>query len=161
MPVWLRTLIFTFVVPGTFAVYLPYSIIVFEKGAYTPAGGWWWLGLVPLALGLAGYFWCAWDFTLAGRGSPLPIDAPRKLVVRGLYRYVRNPMYVSVWCAMLAQTVLFASRNMLLYALSFGVAFHLFVLFYEEHALRSRFGDDYDAYCRHVPRWLPRLNRSG
>jgi protein-S-isoprenylcysteine O-methyltransferase Ste14 len=161
MPVWLRTLIFTFVVPGTFAVYLPYSIIVLEKGAYVPASGWWWLGLAPLALGLAGYAWCAWDFTFAGHGSPLPIDAPRKLVVRGLYRYVRNPMYVSVWCVMLAQTVLFASRNMLLYALTFAVAFHLFVLLYEEPTLRSKFGDDYDDYCRRVPRWLPRLNRGG
>jgi protein-S-isoprenylcysteine O-methyltransferase Ste14 len=157
MPVWLRTLIFTVIVPGTVAVYLPWGIIVREKSAYTPAGGWWWLGLAPLALGLAGYSWCAWDFTFAGHGSPLPIDAPRKLVVRGLYRYVRNPMYVSVWSVMLAQTVLFASRNVLLYALTFAVAFHLFVLLYEEPALRSKFGDDYDSYCRHVPRWLPRL----
>ncbi len=159
MPVWLRTLIFTFLVPGTFAVYLPYSIIVFEKGEYTPAGDWWWLGLVPLALGLAGYTWCAWDFTFAGHGSPLPIDAPRKLVVRGLYRYVRNPMYVSVWGVMLGHATLFASRNALLFALGFWLMFHLFVLFYEEPALRSKFGDDYDAYCRRVPRWLPRLNR--
>ena len=157
MPVWLRTLIFTFVVPGTFAVYLPYSIIVQEKGAYTSAGRWWWLGLVPLALGAAGYTWCAWDFTFAGHGSPLPLDAPRKLVVRGLYRFVRNPMYVSVSCVVLGQVVIFASRNLLMYALFVMPMFHLFVLLYEEPTLREKFGEEYDAYCRRVPRWLPKL----
>lgn len=157
MPVWVRTLVFTFVVPGTFAVYLPSSIIVQEQGAYRPAGDWWWLGALPLALGVAGYVWCAWDFTFAGRGTPLHLDAPRKLVVRGLYRYVRNPMYVSVWWVMLGHAALFASRNVLLYALCFWLAFHLFVLLYEEPALRAKFGAEYDGYCHRVPRWLPRL----
>lgn len=158
MPVWVRTLIFTFVVPGTFAVYLPWSIIVQEHGAYMPAGGWWWLGAVPLALGVAGYAWCAWDFTFAGRGTPLPLDAPRWLVVRGLYRYVRNPMYVSVSCFVLGEVALFASHNLLIYAACIMPMFHIFVVLYEEPALRDRFGAEYEDYCRHVPRWFPRLN---
>lgn len=157
MPVWLRTLIFTFVVPGTVAGLLPWRIIERERGSHAPAGGWWWLGLLPLTLGLAGYAWCAWDFTFAGHGTPLPLDAPRKLVVRGLYRFVRNPMFVSVCSVILGQAVLFASRNALLYALAVIAAFHLAVVLYEEPALRARFGNDYAAYCRRVPRWLPRL----
>jgi protein-S-isoprenylcysteine O-methyltransferase Ste14 len=161
VPVWLRTLIFTVIVPGTVAVYLPWGIIVREKGAYTPAGGWWWLGLVPLGLGVAGYCWCAWDFTFAGHGSPLPIDAPRKLVVRGLYRYVRNPMYVSVLGVIVGQAAVCASRNALLYAAAIWLMFHLFALLYEEPTLRSKFGDDYDDYCRRVPRWLSPFGRTG
>ncbi len=157
MPVWIRTLLFTFLVPGTVAGYLPWRIIEREHGAHVPAGGAWWLGVLPLALGLSGYLWCAWDFTFAGRGTPLPLDAPRKLVVRGLYRYVRNPMYVSVCSVILGQAALFASRNALLYALAVLTAFHLMVVLYEEPALRARFGDDYLAYCRGVPRWLPSL----
>ncbi len=161
MPIWVRTLIFTLVIPGTVAVYLPRGIIRRETGGYLPAGGWHWLGALPLALGLAGYLWCVWDFGTAGRGTPFPLDAPRKLVVRGLYRYVRNPMYVSVLCVVLGQAALFASRNALLYALTVSLLFHLFVLLYEEPALRAQFGDEYDSYRRRVPRWLPRLKSSG
>jgi protein-S-isoprenylcysteine O-methyltransferase Ste14 len=157
VPIWLRTLIFTLVVPGTFAVYLPWSFITRETGAYHPAGGWHWLGLLPMALGLAGYLWCAWDFGAAGRGTPFPLDAPRKLVIRGLYRHVRNPMYLSVLAFVLGQAALFASRNAAIYALSVWVLFHLFVLAVEEPSLRAQFGDEYDAYRRRVSRWLPRF----
>lgn len=152
----LKNLFFTFVVPGTVAVYLPWSL---ARGR-APASG---LGLaaamVVLALGAGIYAWCVWDFATFGRGTPAPIDAPKRLVVRGLYRWVRNPMYVGVLTVILGWAIFFASVRLLGYAAVVATAFHLVVVFYEEQRLRQLFGADYDAYCVRVGRWLPRIAR--
>ncbi len=103
------------------------------------------------------YLWCAWDFSVKGLGTPAPIDAPKKLVLSGLYRYVRNPMYIGVVCLILAQIVLKWSREIFAYLAVVVVSFNLFVLFYEEPHLRRVFGEQYEEYCRNVPRWIPRL----
>ncbi|HKO59995.1 MAG TPA: methyltransferase, partial [Pyrinomonadaceae bacterium] len=95
--VFIKTLIFTFVVPGTATILVPYWLL--SSGSVpTPsqAGISRYFGLLPMFIGALIYFWCAWDFTFAGKGTPAPIDPPKELVVRGLYRYVRNPMYVGV-----------------------------------------------------------------
>jgi protein-S-isoprenylcysteine O-methyltransferase Ste14 len=113
------------------------------------------LGLLPILLGIAIYLWCAWDFTFTGRGTPAPIDPPKELVVRGLYRYTRNPMYVGVLSILLGEALIFGSKRLFEYtAVVFGF-FYLFVLLYEEPILRQKFGESYQAYCRAVPRWLP------
>src|SRR5262245_1992115 len=92
-----RTLIFTLLVPGTVTVGVPYLLLSSGSGsAFGRIGGLRLIGLVPAALGVAIYLWCAWDFTFAGQGTPAPYDAPRLLVMRGLYRIIRNPMYVGV-----------------------------------------------------------------
>jgi protein-S-isoprenylcysteine O-methyltransferase Ste14 len=153
----LKTLVFTVLVPGTVAGYIPY---VLRGRTFQPAtAALALLGGVPLAAGLAVYLWCAWDFATAGRGTPLPLDAPRRLVVRGLYRFVRNPMYVGVLLVILGQAILFASTTTLWYAVAVAVFFQSFVIFYEEPALFGRFGESYADYRTRVPRWIPRLSR--
>lgn len=121
------------------------------------------LGVAPFALGAAIYLWCAfWAFALVGKGTPAPIDPPRKLVVHGLYRWVRNPMYIGVLLMLAGEAVVFLEREVFVpYTLAIAVGFMLFVLLYEEPALRSKFGAEYDDYCRRVPRWIPRPPREG
>jgi protein-S-isoprenylcysteine O-methyltransferase Ste14 len=101
-----KTLIFTIVVPGTVGVYVPYRLREPGPHAMSALG---WLGLPPAAVGAAVYLWCAWDFATFGRGTPLPLDPPKQLVARGLYRFVRNPMYVGVLLAILGQELWFGS----------------------------------------------------
>jgi len=95
-------------------------------------------------------------FALQGLGTPAPILPTKHLVVTGLYRYVRNPMYVGVTATILGQGLLFGNVRVLEYALFVWLAFHLFVLGYEEPTLRSTFGDEYERFCANVPRWIPR-----
>jgi protein-S-isoprenylcysteine O-methyltransferase Ste14 len=108
-----------------------------------------------VACGAAVYLWCAWDFAAFGRGTPFPLDAPKRLVARGLYQFVRNPMYAGVLLAILGQALLFGSGATLRYALAVALFFHLFVVFYEEPTLRRKFGQCYAEYCSNVPRWIP------
>lgn len=154
MALLLKNLLFTAIVPGTVAVYLPLRI----ARDHAPASGLL-LGMAVLALslGAAVYAWCVWDFAHTGRGTPAPIDAPKTLVVRGLYRYTRNPMYLSVLLVILGWAGLFRAASLLLYALAVAACFHGFVRFYEERRLRAEFGSQYEAYTSSVPRWLPRL----
>jgi len=90
-------------------------------------------------------------------GTPAPIDAPRVLVIKGLYRYVRNPMYVGVLCLIASQALFWRSYPILVYMIFIVACFHLFVIAYEEGHLKHVFGEQYEEYCKRVPRWLPRL----
>lgn len=154
----LKTLLFTTLVPGTATVLVPYlllswdiQIFSFELGAIR------YLGLPPILLGALTYLWCAWDFTFTGRGTPAPIDPPKELVVKGLYRYVRNPMYVGITLILLGEGLLFESAVLFLYAGFLLVCAHLFIVYYEEPTLRRLFGASYESYCKSVSRWIPRL----
>jgi protein-S-isoprenylcysteine O-methyltransferase Ste14 len=149
----LKTALFTIAFPGTVAVYVPYRLRATGQQAISALG---WLGLAPLAIGIAVYLWCAWDFATFGRGTPLPLDAPRQLVARGLYRYVRNPMYWGVLLVIDGQALLFASLPTLCYGLAVAAGFHLFVILYEEPALTRQFGESYRQYLKTVPRWIPK-----
>jgi protein-S-isoprenylcysteine O-methyltransferase Ste14 len=150
----LRALLSVAVLPGTVTVALPYLL-----GAGRPLG----LGAlrvagVPLlAAGVAVLTWCVWDFAVTGRGTLAPVDPPRVLVTRGLYRRVRNPMYVGVVWILLGEALALDSGGLLAYAAVVWLGFHLFVLLYEEPHLREQFGASYEAYVRRVPRWLPRV----
>jgi len=152
-----KTFLFFLLVPGTVVVWVPHRLLLgaerFQLGSLR------FTGVAPIGLGLAILVWCFWDFVYAGRGTPLPLDPPRFLVARGLYRFVRNPMYWGVELILLGEGLLFESARLWVYALGAGVFFHLFVVLYEERALRKKFGDQYVEYCRSVPRWFPRLQR--
>jgi protein-S-isoprenylcysteine O-methyltransferase Ste14 len=152
----LENLLFTVVVPGTVAGYVPYEI---TRSARPGAGGWLLLAGALFLAGAAIYAWCVWDFATFGRGTPAPIDAPRRLVVRGLYRYSRNPMYVGVLTVILGWAAAYADPRVLAYAAVVLLAFSLFVRIYEEPHLEREFGDAYRAYRRRVGRWLPRPGR--
>ncbi len=153
--VWLRTLIFLVLVPGTVLFYIPMAIASSTE-RLVPLGPLRFLGLGPLALGIAIVLWCARDFAVKGRGTPAPIDPPKELVVRGLYRYVRNPMYVGAVLILVGHVGWFLALELLLYLALVLLAFHLFVVLYEEPALTRKFGDAYRDYQAAVPRWIPR-----
>jgi protein-S-isoprenylcysteine O-methyltransferase Ste14 len=153
-----KTVIFTVVVPGTVTLWIPFRWLL-GRGARPVMSGAGLAGIVPLLLGAALYFWCAWEFAWKGMGTPAPIDPPKILVARGPYRVIRNPMYVGVLCVVAGEAMWFCSRTLAWYAASAALAFHLFVVVMEEPMLRAKFGASYGEYCRSVPRWIPRLTR--
>jgi len=115
-------------------------------------------GWALMVAGVVLYLMCAfWGFALRGKGTPLPLDPPKKLVVEGPYRVVRNPMYWSVASVMLGEAAIFHSVALVELAGVFAVGVILFVLLFEEPQLRRKFGAEYEEYCRRVPRWLPRF----
>jgi protein-S-isoprenylcysteine O-methyltransferase Ste14 len=98
-----------------------------------------------------------WDFAAFGRGTPAPFDPPRKLVVRGLYRYTRNPMYLGILTLLAGWALIFQTPQLTIYAFCLGIGFQLFIIFYEERSLGRQFGAEYHVYCSRVGRWLPRM----
>jgi protein-S-isoprenylcysteine O-methyltransferase Ste14 len=94
---------------------------------------------------------------LQGLGTPAPVAPTQSLVVTGLFRYVRNPMYISVLAIILGQALLFSDRRLIGYAALFWLACHLFVVGYEEPTLQRSFSAEYEAFRANVPRWIPRL----
>jgi len=150
----IKVMLFTVLVPGSVLLYFPYSFIT-KAGAHLQTANP--LTLLPalacVLVGSATYIRCAWDFAVQGLGTPAPIDPPKKLVVTGLYRRTRNPMYQGVLMILIAESMLFPNAGLLIYALCIGSVFHLYVAFYEEPALIHRFGESYRKYCLKVPRW--------
>ncbi len=96
-------------------------------------------------------------FVMDGLGTPAPVAQPRMLVVTGMYRHVRNPMYVGALSAIFSQALLFGDPRLILCGAIAFLCFHLFVVLYEEPTLRRKFGAQYTDYCRNVPRWIPRV----
>jgi protein-S-isoprenylcysteine O-methyltransferase Ste14 len=120
---------------------------------------WRWLAALPSVLGFSVALRCVWDFGWTGRGTPAPVIPPKRLVVVGFYRYVRNPMYVGFAAGWIGLWVVFGHADPVAIAAAAAVALgiHLFVVLYEEPTLREKFGADYIDYCRNVGRWWPRL----
>ncbi len=127
----------------------------------TPEGAtrWRWSGTLPAVLGFAVALRCAWDFGWTGRGTPAPVAPPQRLVVAGFYRYVRNPMYLGFFVGWAGLWTVLGRANLraLAVALVALLGTHLFVLLYEEPTLRRAFGAEYEAYCKKVRRWAPRM----
>ncbi len=114
-------------------------------------------GFLMMAAGVAVLLDSFARFALQGRGTPAPVLPPRRLVVSGLYRHVRNPMYVSVVAAIAGQGLVLGDVRVLGYGALVWLVFHLFVVGYEEPTLRRSFGAEYEKFCANVPRWIPRL----
>lgn len=153
---FLRSIFWTVVGPGTVTIYLPYLIV----SRWSPATIDHWqvtqlLALIPIVLGAAILLHCIWNFAVMGRGTLSPLDAPRHLVVKGLYRYVRNPMYVGVLLILLGEALLFESAVLAGYAAGWFGVINLVIFLYEEPSLRKQFGEAYQTYCHTVGRWLP------
>ena len=122
-----------------------------------------WLGLVPVVAGAALMLACVWRFGAQGEGTPAPFDPPRRLVVQGPYRHVRNPMYWGMGLFLAGEAVLFAepSWSLLVYGAALVLIVNLFVRLYEEPTLCRTFAAEYESYCAAVPRWFPRLRKAG
>ena len=142
--------------PGVVAGYVPWRFFGLASVPLSFGNPLHLLGLLAIAAGVALLATCIFEFARSGRGTLSPIDPPRELVVRGLYRYVRNPMYLSVSTILLGELLLIRSRGFVVYAGFWLIAVNLFVMLYEEPALRRRFGASYERYMQEVSRWLPR-----
>ena len=152
------SVVFFVVAPGIVAGWVPYALSGWElRPALLGLGVVRVAGLILLVASVAVLVDSFGRFALEGRGTPAPVAPTNSLVVSGLYRYVRNPMYVAVVGAIVGQALLLGSRVLLGYAALIWTTFHLFVLGYEEPTLRRQFGASYEAYRRDVRRWWPRL----
>jgi protein-S-isoprenylcysteine O-methyltransferase Ste14 len=115
------------------------------------------IGWVLIVLGVGAVLWAFGQFVVEGLGTPAPIAPTRTLVIGGLYRYVRNPMYVSLLLAIAGQALVLGRWNLLAYAVIVWIFPALFVKFYEEPTLVKTYGAAYEEYRRNVPAWIPRL----
>ena len=162
---WIRGLVFTFLVPFVIGVLVPSRI---DNGS--PRGGLWSIGWLIVAIGATTYALCLFRF-LASGGTPaifftrrlkcLLGEEPSTLVDRGLYRVSRNPMYVGVLLVVFGQAIVRASLDVAEYGLALWLAFHITVVVLEEPHLRRERGPSYDEYCRRVPRWIGRPRSRG
>ena len=148
--------IFLVIVPGFVAVLAPRWISGWHflppflgLNLFRFAGG------ILIVMGVAGLLECFARFALCGLGTPAPVFPTRHLVITGMYRYVRNPMYLAVAATIFGQALLFGSVALVEYGALVWLLFHLFVLLYEEPRLRATFGAEYTEFCARVPRWIP------
>jgi protein-S-isoprenylcysteine O-methyltransferase Ste14 len=153
---WLRTVLFAILVPGTELVLIPLVVVLLGLGPRIELGAARYSGLVPLLAGLAMILHCFADFVRRGRGTPAPYDPPRELVIAGLYRNVRNPQYVGVVLVVVGEALLSGMLVLFGYAALMAIGYHLFVRYYEEPTLGRLFGEPYACYREAVPRWLPK-----
>jgi protein-S-isoprenylcysteine O-methyltransferase Ste14 len=151
------SVVFLFVAPGTVAGLVPWIITRWRLSAATEAAFLRPLGLTLIALGALALVEAFARFALEGLGTPAPIYPTDRLIVRGTYRFVRNPMYLAVEALILGQAALFNAFDLIIYAAMIAVAFHLFVVLVEEPTLRRNFPGDYRRYSANVHRWVPRL----
>jgi protein-S-isoprenylcysteine O-methyltransferase Ste14 len=154
----LGSAIFLVIAPGIVAGYVPWRIGRWHFGVpLLGTSAFRFLGVLLIAAGLPVLLDSFGRFALQGLGTPAPIFPTSHLVVSGLFRYVRNPMYVAVTPLIFGQGMLFGSVRVLEYGIVVWLAFFLFVLLYEEPTLRNSFGVEYEQFCANVPRWIPRL----
>ncbi|RRB04376.1 methyltransferase family protein [Larkinella rosea] len=152
----LRNLFFTLLQPGIVTGLIPYLLVrnkvkilfsnPFEFQQY--------LGVLIWLLGIIILFHCIIRFATEGQGTISPADPTKRLVIKGLYRFSRNPMYVGVMLILIGEAVFCPSVALWLYTISVFIAVSLFVITHEEPRLRNDFGEDYEAYCRRVRRWI-------
>lgn len=154
---WLavRSLLWTILLPGLIAGFLPWRYFGLGHVVIDWSSPRHLLGLTAIGIGSVLLGACIWEFARRGRGTLAPLDPPTELVVQGLYRYVRNPMYLSVTAIVLGEALLTGSRALLVYWVAWFVAANLFVIGYEEPSLGRRFGPAYERYRGTVRRWLP------
>lgn len=149
------SLLFFIVAPGVVAGLIPWWITDWESEASSPAIRV--TGIVLICIGFAALVYSFARFVVEGIGTPAPVAPTERLVVGGLYRYVRNPMYVAVVAIIVGEAALLARPLLLIYALIAGAAMAAFAHFYEEPDLAIRFGESYENYRRNVPGWVPRV----
>ena len=160
---WLavRSVLWAVLFPGFFAGYVPWRFFGLRQAQVDPASPADILGVVFMGLGISLLAACILEFARSGRGTLSPVDPPRRLVARGLYQYVRNPMYLSITTIVLGEVILTGSVGLAVYWALWFLGANAFVIGYEEPTLRARFGASYDEYTRRVGRWMPRFRSGG
>jgi protein-S-isoprenylcysteine O-methyltransferase Ste14 len=142
--------------PGTVAVYIPYRLLA----PFSLSGPDQWsltqfVAVLLLSIGAVILFKSIWSFARVGKGTLAPFDETQKLIVVGLYRYVRNPMYIGVITILLAESWFFWSIRLLTYTAFCFVVANILIIGYEENRLRYKYGDEFRHYCEYVGRWIP------
>jgi protein-S-isoprenylcysteine O-methyltransferase Ste14 len=154
----LGSVIFLLIAPVTVVGWIPYWIgrwqMQLDFGDFTILRV---VGVVLILAGVPVLLDSFARFAIQGLGTPAPVFPTRNLVVQGLYRYVRNPMYVALLLVVTGQALFFGNLHLLEYGAIVWLFTHLFVVLYEEPKLRATFDDEYKTFCAHVPRWIPRL----
>ncbi len=149
--VW-KAILAVLALPGIVAGLVPYILVNLDPWRKDGVKA----GFIVLFVGLIGFLWCVRDFHVAGEGTLAPWAPPEQLVINGPYRFMRNPMYVSVLMIIAGWGLAVGSPLLAIYLLGLGIAFHLRVVLYEEPRLARQFGSEWVAYAAHVPRWIPR-----
>src|SRR5437868_2346993 len=149
---FIRALIAFLALPGMVAGIVPLLIVGGEAHLAHTAP----YGIALLSIGFLLLLWCVRDFYISGKGTLAPWDPPKRLVIVGLYRYVRNPMYLAVLTIVAGWSLTFGSVGLAWYLCILAIGFHMRVLLYEEPWLSRQFGADWEAYSKAVPRWFPR-----
>jgi protein-S-isoprenylcysteine O-methyltransferase Ste14 len=151
------TIVFVAILPATVIVLGPYWITGWRLGEpFLGTSLTRWLGALLIVVALPVFVSFLGRFVFEGRGTPAPVAPTERLVVGGPFRWTRNPGYVAVDAMLMGQGLVLGSPAVLAYAVLIALAFHVFVLLYEEPTLRHTYGQEYEAYCRRVPRWIPR-----
>lgn len=151
----LKSLLFLIVAPGMVAGSIPLALL--RTGPQIQTGVFAYLAFPLWMLGSVILLWSFWNFLVQGRGTPAPMDPPKELVATGLYRYVRNPMYVGILLILIGHFLWFGYWWLLIYTMIAFVIVHLFVTLYEEPTLKRKFGAAYENYIHKVPRWIPKF----
>jgi protein-S-isoprenylcysteine O-methyltransferase Ste14 len=155
MFVLVRAIVYATFFIGFFLIFVPRRLALLELPRPERLGVAEVAGIAVGTIGVVLAVWCVLTFVFAGRGTPAPFDPPRRLVVRGPYRVVRNPMYLGAALLLAGSALFHRSLVILAYAGAFLLILHFFVVGYEEPALRRTFGADYEGYRARVSRWLP------
>ncbi len=158
LSLFIRNLIFTILQPGIVAGLIPYLILgdkvndIFVQQLFSPE-----LhnsGIIIFLIGLVIMLTCIINFAVKGKGTLSPADPTKKLVISGLYRFSRNPMYVGVTLILIGEAIFFQSVQLLIYSLLVFLAFNIFTILVEEPRLKKDFGEEYNRYCKKVSRWI-------
>jgi protein-S-isoprenylcysteine O-methyltransferase Ste14 len=150
-----KSLLYLIIEAGLFALYIP--LVLLRSGSRIETGVISWLAIPLWLIGSVVVLSCFWNFTFKGRGTPVPTDPPKELVMTGPYRYVRNPIYVGVLLIFLGHFLWFGYWALLIYTVFAFIGVHFFVVLYEEPTLKRKFGTAYEDYRKRVPRWIPRF----
>jgi protein-S-isoprenylcysteine O-methyltransferase Ste14 len=156
LSILVRALVYASLFVGLLLIYLPARLLAWSgidhpAAIEIPQS----IGLIVGTMGALIALWCILTFSFLGEGTPAPFDPPQRLVTRGPYRFVRNPMYIGAGLALAGAGLFYESLSLLGYAGIFLLIAHLFVLLYEEPTLRRTFGGEYEEYCHQVNRWWP------
>lgn len=152
----LRNLIFTILHPGLVAGLIPFWILGDKVNTIfvQPLQFYHYSGAIVFVIGLVILLSCIINFAVKGRGTLSPIDPTKHLVITGLYRFSRNPMYVGVTMILIGEAIFFQSNYLLIYLLFIYIAFNIFIMLHEEPRLKKDFGEEYNRYCQKVRRWI-------
>ena len=153
----LGTLLYLFLIVPFFMIWIPRRILSSPEHIYRfDIGIGRYFGLAPIIVGIVIYFFCSGSFVFVAKGTPIPFTPNKELIVTGLYRFVRNPLYIAGVLVLAGEAILFQSLGIIIYCLIMFGGFNVHVLI-EETSLAEKFGAQYGEYCKSVPRWIPRF----